>query len=86
MVPTTRSKARQIELAKGSHLLKLPAELRNHIYELAFTTDHYDEEGEEEEEVMDVFAAPAPGKALLLVCHQIHNEANLMYKASYCSV
>lgn len=44
MPPTTRAKARQSELAKGSRLLKLPAELRNYIYELSFSTNQHDDE------------------------------------------
>lgn len=46
--PAARTKK---DAPKTSHLLKLPAELRNHIYELVFTTDN------EDEEKVGVFAA-----------------------------
>ena len=58
-------------------LLELPAELRNHIYELAFTTDY------EDNEKIDLIAANPPNKELLLACRQIYNEAAQIYNASY---
>ena len=58
-------------------LLELPAELRNQIYELAFTTDQ-DSEGK-----VDLFAGKAPTKSLLLTCRQIHSEAHGIYNTAY---
>ncbi|EME46630.1 hypothetical protein DOTSEDRAFT_22677 [Dothistroma septosporum NZE10] len=77
IAPVTRQEARQIELAKGSRLLKLPAELRKYIYEFAFTTNQYDHE------VMASFTAPAPAKHLLLACHQTYSEAGQSFQAAH---
>lgn len=65
-------------MAASSRLLQLPAELRNAIYELAFTTKH------DLDEKVDLLAAKPPdGKALLATCRQVYNEACELYKTKY---
>jgi hypothetical protein len=75
----------------NSHLLRLPAELRNRIYEFAFSATtvkvHLDTTGE-----MHLLDSPMAAPArhapqlqqetnLLLVCRQIHHEAfDIFYK------
>ena len=56
-------------------LQTLPAELRNHIYELAFTSD--------QEEPIHLCKAAPPSEALQLTCHQVYNEASQIYRAAY---
>ncbi|KAK5121161.1 hypothetical protein LTR85_005645 [Meristemomyces frigidus] len=56
-------------------LLKLPAELRNRIYELALTTDGRDE--------IDLLVAVPPDRTPLLICREIHDEAKGIYKHAY---
>ena len=59
------------------HLLSLPRELRNRIYELLFP-QHSDPDAE-----VDLLTARPPEAALVKTCHKTHDEANLMYRASY---
>lgn len=56
-------------------LLELPAELRNHIFQLSFM----------EPPSVDFLDAEPPSKALTLTCRHIHAETALMYKAAYRS-
>lgn len=56
-------------------LLSLPPELRNEIYELAFTTSV----GEK----VNLFAHKPPTKSLLLTCREVYNEAGGLYKEAY---
>ncbi|KAK4628634.1 uncharacterized protein CLAFUR5_04634 [Fulvia fulva] len=63
--------------ATRCRLLQLPAELRNTIYELAFTPDHH------EDEDVDLFEAKPPTNALLTACSQTYNEAAQIYKEAY---
>ena len=64
--------------AKG--LLDLPAKLRNHIYELVFTTEP------PTKPKTDLHEALAPvNKELLFTCHQIYNEAVHFYRSAYKS-
>ena len=58
-------------------LQTLPAELRNKIYELAFTCDT------EEDETTDLCTAQPPNKALTLVSRQLYNEASGIYRDNY---
>ncbi|USW48804.1 hypothetical protein Slin15195_G021230 [Septoria linicola] len=55
----------------------LPAELRNNIYELAFTTEH------EPGEVVALFDAKPPVKNLLSTCQTVNKEARGMYLEAY---
>ncbi|KAK5121358.1 hypothetical protein LTR85_005524 [Meristemomyces frigidus] len=57
-------------------LLELPAEVRNEIYELTFTSDSADRE-------IDFLHATPPSKALLLCSHQTYDESNGFYKQAY---
>ena len=65
-------------LHKPSTLLTLPAELRNYIWELAFTPNSSGSPwfGHDDVNLLD---ARAPDKALLLTCRQTYNEARGMY-------
>lgn len=56
-------------------LLKLPAELRNNIYELVFTVAST--------ATTDLLYATPPPKSLLSTCREIHDEAAAMYKDTY---
>ena len=58
-------------------LLELAAELRNSIYELAFTLDDDNGIGVLLED------AAGPSKALLLTCRQIYSEARIIHKQAY---
>ncbi|KAK5121165.1 hypothetical protein LTR85_005649 [Meristemomyces frigidus] len=62
---------------RSCRFLKLPPELRNRIYELAFTTEA--EEGTN----INLLDAAGPTKALLLTCRQIHSEAVGFHKQAY---
>lgn len=53
----------------------LPAELRNYIYELAFTTINSDP--------VELLEAEAPSKDILLSCREIYGEARLLYRDAY---
>lgn len=55
--------------------LALPAEMRNHIYELAFTPNT--------SQPVNLFEADPPSKSLLLTNHQIHNEASQYFQEAY---
>ena len=57
-------------------LLALPAELRNQIFELSFTSNKVTD---------DFFRANPPSKALLMTCRQIHAECKGMYDIAYRS-
>ena len=56
-------------------LRALPAELRNAIYELSFTTN--------DDNDVDLFKAAPPSKSLLLTCHEIYREARLICREAY---
>lgn len=58
------------------HFLKLPAELRNRIYGLAFTTA-----ADTEEHVY--FTSEPPSKAIISTCKQVYSEANKLYQHTY---
>ncbi|KAK3681861.1 hypothetical protein LTR37_020820 [Vermiconidia calcicola] len=58
------------------HLLSLPAELRNWIWDLAFTADT--REGSE----VDLITATGPSRAILATCHQVQNEAISSYHSA----
>ncbi|EME82714.1 uncharacterized protein MYCFIDRAFT_196199 [Pseudocercospora fijiensis CIRAD86] len=60
-------------------LKKIPAELRNRIYELTFAPD--DEQNEAGE--VSLCKAKSPPKDLLVTCRKIHGEAAKMYKAEH---
>ena len=53
---------------------KIPPEVRNIIYELAFTTDA-DTQAE-----IDLFCAAGPSRSLLLTCRRVHDEAAALHK------
>lgn len=57
-------------------LLALPAEMRNQIFELSFTSNQSTD---------DFFRANPPSKALLMTCRQIHVECKGMYDIAYRS-
>lgn len=56
---------------------KLPAELRNQIYELSFTTNAC------VEEIVEVNKAAPPSKDLLLASRQAHREGHQFYLEAY---
>ncbi|KAK4627690.1 uncharacterized protein CLAFUR5_20177 [Fulvia fulva] len=56
-----------------SRLLRLPAELRSHIYEYVISIP-------DDNRPTELSAATAPSKALLLVNHQVYNECRLIYR------
>lgn len=60
-----------------SFLDKLPAELRNEIYELSFTSDT------SAEDAVEVREAAPPSKNLLLASRQFHHEAHQIYLEAY---
>ena len=64
--------------SNSCHLLKLPPELRNRIYELAFIADTCDK--------IDLLNANTPSNALLITCREIYSEARSMYKYAYRSL
>ncbi|KAF7188534.1 hypothetical protein HII31_10196 [Pseudocercospora fuligena] len=64
---------------------KLPAELRNEIYELVFTTGTPESTQGNGPATVDLFHATPPSKALTLTCRQFHAEAHDMYKTAYQS-
>jgi len=59
------------------HLLNLPPEVRNRIFDYVFISDH------DPECYVDIITACLPGKALLTACRQIYDEASQMYRAKY---
>lgn len=64
-------------MAKPCHFFdKLPPELRNEVYKLAFASDD-DSKG-----IRLIDAAP-PSKALIVTCRQTHAESAKLYKAMY---
>lgn len=60
---------------------KIPAELRNAIYELVFVPGH--DEKERESHDVSVQDAKPPPKALLCSCRKVYNEGKNMYSAAY---
>lgn len=64
----------------GLSLWDLPAELRNTIYALSFTTDNTDTG---ERDYINLLYADPPSKSLLLVCRQAYNEARGLYRTAY---
>ena len=71
----TEASAQATQTTDSCRLLNLPPELRNDIYELAFTFSC--------ESHVDVPQPMLPSKALLLTCRQIYREAADLYKASF---
>lgn len=62
---------------QSRHLFgKLPAELRNNIHELSFTSVK-DDEG------VDLLESKPPSNALLLTCQQANAEARELYNEAY---
>ncbi|KAK4619480.1 hypothetical protein CLAFUW4_10785 [Fulvia fulva] len=59
--------------------LTLPAELRNEIYELAFTSAH----DSVNNEAIDIRETSPPSKALLFAGRQTYNEAAKIYQEAY---
>lgn len=57
----------------SNFLEKLPAEMRNNIYELVITADRPDEE-------VEIKQARPLSKNILLTCKQVHAEARGMYR------
>lgn len=55
-------------------LARMPPEIRNHIYELAFEPDA---------DTVDLLHAQPPTKDLLLSCRQINSEAREIYREAY---
>lgn len=64
---------------------KLPAELRNEIYELLFNTSCSETSLDNDAETVDLFHATPPSKALTLTCRQFQAEARDMYRMAYRS-
>lgn len=64
-----------------SNFLALPSELRNKIYEFAFTSGQNVDEPKSD--FINLLDPHPPRKALLLTSHQIHNEAKGLYKSAY---
>lgn len=68
-----------VAFSNGAHqpqtckLLSLPAELRNHIYCLAFAREA-DNDAE-----LDLFTATGPSSSLLQTCRQIYSEASQIF-------
>ncbi|KAK4543880.1 hypothetical protein LTR36_004654 [Oleoguttula mirabilis] len=58
------------------HLLKLPPELRNTIYELAFTT------AADLGEPINIVRACGPSPSLVLTCRQVHSESSAIFNVS----
>lgn len=65
--------------AEPCHLLSLSPELRNSIYEFAFTTNRPDVSG-----CVELADALGPAKDLLLTCRQIYDEAAGLQKRAHC--
>ncbi|KAF2166749.1 hypothetical protein M409DRAFT_22803 [Zasmidium cellare ATCC 36951] len=63
-------------------LEKLPAELRDEIYLLAFTPDCDNGNGDGDDEEDLLYAEP-PSKSIVLTCHKVYNEAKGIYKDAY---
>ena len=57
------------------HLLDLPPEIRNAIYDLVFLPNIA--------EPVELLEATPPSKALALTCRQMHEEAKLLYREAY---
>ncbi|KAK4619479.1 hypothetical protein CLAFUW4_10788 [Fulvia fulva] len=75
-----------LENSMGSRLLSLPAELRNIIYELTFTTDYDDDEKIRHSRTsrhIDLITTKPPSKMLLCTCRQIYDEAHLIHRTQY---
>lgn len=73
LIPSSvETQGRDNEL-RACHLLDMPPEVRNHVYELVLAPDPCN----------DFVQAKPPSKSLVLTCGQICAETNEMYKASY---
>ena len=59
---------------KTCHLLRLPAELRHYVWDLAMTPD-----SNPYGKSINLLGAHLPGRMLILTCHQIHDEAHELY-------
>ncbi|KAH9818132.1 hypothetical protein Tdes44962_MAKER05425 [Teratosphaeria destructans] len=59
------------------YFLQIPPELRNEIYELAFTSDDDDPEG------TDLYKKVPPSPSLALACRQIWQEASAVFPHSW---
>ncbi|GIZ42828.1 hypothetical protein CKM354_000608200 [Cercospora kikuchii] len=77
--PSSTTSVPAISQDDCSFLEKLPAELRNEIYELVFTSDDDDFEG-----WVELEDAEPPSRALLWTCQQIKTEATQIYEEA-CS-
>ncbi|KAK4539752.1 hypothetical protein LTR36_010405 [Oleoguttula mirabilis] len=64
------------KLDKTCHFLKIPPELRNMIYDLAFTS------AADSEDYVYFTAAP-PYKAIVYTCKQVYHEAKGLYRHAY---
>lgn len=62
-------------VSKKSHLLTLPPELRNYIYELTFASDV--------DATVDLLKPTPPSNALVRTCRKICAETRLMYRSFY---
>lgn len=67
MAPRTR--------VRVNFLQKIPAELRNAVYDLVFNTTPH----QHSHTKVDLLRAQPPEHTLLLVCRQIHDEARQIY-------
>lgn len=65
-----------MDAARSSGLLSLPAELRTTIYEYLYEPD-------QRKEAVDLLNVVPPSNDLLLVCKMIHHEANVLYKECF---
>lgn len=73
MAPSDDSRTTILPLTRQAptcRLLSLPAEIRNHIYGLAFAMPNTS---------VDIFEARRPDAALLQTCRKIHSEATVIY-------
>jgi len=74
---TDSASSHPTEQGPSNLLMTLPPELRNHIYELAFTPEVTEE--------VYLFGDDSPSKALLLTCHDVYTEAKGLYEEAYRS-
>ncbi|KAK5744224.1 hypothetical protein LTR17_002254 [Elasticomyces elasticus] len=71
-----------------AHLLTIPPEIRNAIYEMAFEQSFREVQvaidwGSPLVTAVNLLNVAAPNKGLLLACHQVNDEAHGLYKAIY---
>lgn len=63
------------ESAEPCHFFRMPAELRNRIYEFTYAV--------ETDVGVDLLTTQPPAKSMLLACRQLCAEAKVIYKESY---